>query len=204
MTVHDSQKIYLQQKTERIDRVGHYLMNHVLPSTKLHKTNQFNLEIGSGHGHWLTSYACNVPSEVFVGIDLISKRVKKSETKKKNHKLKNVFFIKAEVSEFLQSLPECLKINSTIIMFPDPWPKKRHFKNRIIQNDFLTSLSQISSRTSKLFFRTDDKPYFDWTTNIIQNHNNWELCLTEWPHESNSFFQDLFNDSFTCTARILA
>jgi tRNA (guanine-N7-)-methyltransferase len=204
MTVHGSQKIYLQQKTERIDRVGDYLMNHVLPSTKLHKTNQFNLEIGSGHGHWLTSYASNKPSEVFVGIDLISKRVQKSETKKKNHKLKNVFFIKAEVSEFLQALPECLKINSSFIMFPDPWPKKRHSKNRIIQYDFLTSLSQISTRTSKLYFRTDDKPYFDWTTSIIKNHTKWELCLTEWPHESNSFFQDLFNDSFTCTARILA
>jgi tRNA (guanine-N7-)-methyltransferase len=204
MTVHGSQKIYLQQKTERIDRVGDYLMNHVLPSTKLHKTNQFNLEIGSGHGHWLTSYASNKPSEVFVGIDLISKRVQKSETKKKNHKLKNVFFIKAEVTEFFQALPECLKINSSFIMFPDPWPKKRHSKNRIIQYDFLTSLSQISTRTSKLYFRTDDKPYFDWTTSIIKNHTKWELCLTEWPHESNSFFQDLFNDSFTCTARILA
>ena len=204
MTVHGSQKIYLQQKSERIDRIGDYLMNHVLPSTKLHKTNQFNLEIGSGHGHWLTSYASNTPSEVFVGIDLISKRVEKSETKKKNHKLKNVFFIKAEVTEFLQALPECLKINSSFIMFPDPWPKKRHSKNRIIQYDFLTSLSQISTGTSKLYFRTDDKLYFDWTTSIIKNHTKWELCLTEWPHESNSFFQDLFNDSFTCTARILA
>jgi tRNA (guanine-N7-)-methyltransferase len=204
MTVPDSKNFFIQQRTERIDRVGDYLASYVLPSTKLRKTDQFNLEIGSGHGHWLTSFASNKPNEVFVGIDLISKRVKKSETKKKNQKLNNVFFIKAEVTEFLQALPECLKINSTFVMFPDPWPKKRHSKNRIIQNDFLTLLAQISTRTSKLYFRTDDKPYFDWTTSMIKDHTRWELCITEWPHESNSFFQDLFQDSFTCTARPLA
>ena len=56
MTVPDSKNFFLQQRTERIDRVGDYLASYVLPSTKLYKTDQFNLEIGSGHGHWLTSF----------------------------------------------------------------------------------------------------------------------------------------------------
>ena len=135
-----------------------------------------------------------------MGIDLISKRVLKAQNKQLNHKLDNLCFLKADASEFLSALPQNLKISSTFIMFPDPWPKKKHYKKRLIQNHFLDSLADNSTFHSNLYFRTDHKGYFDWTNDILAHHSSWKLNDSLWPHESNSFFQDLFNNSFTCSA----
>ena len=191
---------YQAQKASRVSRVGEYLRTFVIPTVKMLNAKGFHLEIGSGHGHWLTSFAQKYPNHVFLGIDLISKRVKKAEAKKERHLLKNLFFLKAEASEFLSSIPIELVVQATYIMFPDPWPKKRHHKNRLIQTNFLQELARVSSKNSKLFFRTDHKEYFDWTLSTLKICPHWQLERPHWPHESCSFFQDLFETAHTCCA----
>lgn len=194
--------LYQAQKAARISRVGDFLESTVIPAIEVHNAKGIYLEIGSGHGHWLTSFALQYPNQVFLGIDLINKRIKKAESKKERHALKNLFFLKAEASEFLVSIPRKLSILSTYIMFPDPWPKKRHHKNRLIQNNFLESLASTSSKDAKLFFRTDHEEYFDWAQSILNASPHWQLEHPHWPHESCSFFQDLFETAHTfCAAR---
>ena len=189
---------YQIQKSERIKRVGDYLISKVLHKAEEHQTSYFNLEIGCGHGHWLTSFAKSQPNELFIGIDLITKRILKAENKKNYHSLSNLFFIKAEASEFLDALPPQLKIHSTFIMFPDPWPKKRHFKKRLIQDSFLNQLSKYTTKPSQVFFKTDHTGYFEWATEIFESNHNWQSSSNNWPHHANSFFQNLFNTSHTC------
>ena len=87
-------------------------------------------------------------------------------------------------------------------MFPDPWPKKRHFKNRLIQHHLLHELAHCSTSKSKIYFRSDHFGYFNWTLEILECNENWQVIDEEWPHESGSFFQDLFDNSYTCTAQI--
>ena len=193
-------KEYNKKRDQRVNRVGDFISTKINPLLNKHNTLGFHLEIGCGHGHWLSSFAQVKPDEIFVGIDLLSRRINKSEQKKNNLKLDNLFFLKAEANEFLEAIPNNLSILSTFIMFPDPWPKKRHFKKRLIQNDFLDSLANVSAPNSNLFFRTDHQGYFNWTTSIIQKSTNWLKSQKKWPHESSSFFQDLFQSSFTLTA----
>ncbi len=191
---------YLSKRNERIKRVGEAINTEVLPQVLKRASLGLHLEIGCGHGHWLTSFALGRPDHVFVGIDLLSKRIRKSQAKKNNLMIENVFFMKAEASEFLQSIPANLKILSTTFMFPDPWPKKRHFKKRIIQSEFLELLATVSSYQSKIFFRTDHLGYFNWTTNLLHRSSSWEMSDEAWPCETNSFFQNLFEFSHTCSA----
>ena len=114
-----------------------------LNSTHLSKqVTSFNLEIGCGHGHWLTSFAQERTDLTFVGIDLITKRIDKANIKKNKRDLTNLHFIKADAIEFISCIPTDLKILNCYVMYPDPWPKARHHKRRLINQSFWNYLKQ--------------------------------------------------------------
>lgn len=154
----------------------------------------FTLEIGCGHGRWLSTYAEANPEEPCVGIDLITKRIEMGTQKKDNRSIDNVRFIKAECGEFLDAVAglKGIVIARCFMLFPDPWPKKRHHKKRMVQTAFLTQLSQLMPEQGWFCFRTDHEDYFTWTDELIEEHDLWERSSdAEWPHENSSFFQDL-------------
>ena len=179
---------------QRRDRVGD-LMAQILHKKRsvegIQNQIPINLEIGCGHGHWLTDYAQQNRTSTFVGVDLITKRIEKAHAKAVKHSLENLFFLKVEANEFIKYLPSDFIIDQTYVMFPDPWPKNRHFKRRLIQEDFLQLLAKISSRDSLLFFRSDHLPYVEWTREKINQSEEWEIVDQQLPFEHFSYFQDL-------------
>jgi len=189
-----------QERLTRISRVGDFIATNIIPKLSSSNSNCVNLEIGCGHGHWLSSLASLRKKELFVGIDLLSKRIRKADRKKELAYLDNVFFLKAEASEFLEALPKKIHIKNTFLMYPDPWPKKRHHKNRLIQDSFLSLLHINSQKESKLFFKTDHVAYFEWTKQIISESASWDLGSEPWPHNASSYFDDLFESSNSCSA----
>jgi len=171
-------------------------------SSILESKNKLTLEIGCGHGHFLTAFAEANKETTCVGIDLVTKRIEKAIAKKEKRNLDNLHFIKAEVKDFISVLPEDLKIERIFILFPDPWPKKRHAKNRIIQDELLTHLADHSRSETQLHFRTDHEGQFAWGLDKLALHEKWEIDEeSEWPFEKNSFFQDLMDDYFSVTAQ---
>ena len=189
-----------QERLTRISRVGDFIATNIIPKLASSNSNCVNLEIGCGHGHWLSSLASLRKKELFVGIDLLSKRIRKADRKKELAYLDNVFFLKAEASEFLEALTKKIHIKNTFVMYPDPWPKKRHHKNRLIQDSFLSLLHINSQKESKLFFKTDHVAYFEWTKQIISESASWDLGSEPWPHNASSYFDDLFESSNSCSA----
>ena len=103
------------------------------------------LEIGCGHGHFLAAYAQAHPEELCIGIDLITKRIEKGILKKSRNDIKQLHFIKADLNEFLDSMPNDFKLERVFMLFPDPWPKKRHHKNRMMQCSFLDKIANHSN-----------------------------------------------------------
>lgn len=159
------------------------------------------LELGCGHGHYLTAYAEAHPDARCLGIDLVTKRILKASAKRDKRELGNLHFLKAEVGEFLAAWPDWLHLDRVFILFPDPWPKKRHAKNRIIQPALLEQLADLGRPGTRLHFRTDDAGNFDWCREVIGGHHRWRiLAEAPWPFENSSFFQDLFNDYASLTA----
>ncbi|PWU07356.1 MAG: tRNA (guanosine(46)-N7)-methyltransferase TrmB [Verrucomicrobia bacterium] len=147
------------------------------------------LEIGCGHGHFLTSYAKSYPDRIFIGIDLSTDRIGRGKKKQETARLSNLHFIKAEANEFIESLPEGIVLEEIFILFPDPWPKTKHHKNRLMQESFLELLAQKVLPETKLYFRTDYDPYFEWTKEILEGSKFWELDDGLWPFEEESVFQ---------------
>jgi tRNA (guanine-N7-)-methyltransferase len=171
---------------EKLERKAYF--SKLCTETFFDKT--ITLEIGCGHGHFLTSYAHAHPEKTCIGVDLCTQRIFQAKKKQERANLDNLHFIKADVIEFLEALPEPISIDEIFVLFPDPWPKTRHYKNRLIQENFLELLSRKSLVSSKLHFRTDHKEYFDWTINRIQTTPHWQLSNDAiWSFEEETIFQ---------------
>lgn len=152
-------------------------------------------EMGCGHGHYLTAYAEAHPDELCVGIDLVTKRILKANGKVARRKLENLHFLKAELYEFLEVLPEAVRFSRMFMLFPDPWPKKRHFKRRMMQTGLLDALATRANEGTEFCLRTDDRPYFQWCIEHLDAHPLWAITdENQWPFESDSFFQNLLPD----------
>lgn len=168
----------------------------------LEGTDQILFEAGCGHGHWLTSYAETHPEVTCVGIDLISWRIRKGLDKRDKRGLKNLQFYKAELGEFLEVLPKRIRFERTVLLFPDPWPKAKHHRRRMVQTAFLDEVAQRTASGGTFCFRSDDRPYFDWTVEHLEAHPEWVIDSSiEWPHETETYFQELMDEYFSVVAR---
>lgn len=147
-------------------------------------------EIGSGHGHFLVQYARSSPAKYCVGVDIIRDRLNRSGRKRDRAQLANCHFVQAEAREFLDALPLGVMLEETWVLFPDPWPKKRHHKNRILQAGFLEALAGRAGEGARLYFRTDHAEYFQAVASLVPALPTWRLDpAAAWPMEPETVFQ---------------
>ena len=154
------------------------------------KAAGFTLEIGCGHGHFLTQYAEAFPKKYCIGVDLLGKRLERAQKKKETKELRNIDFLKAEAGEFLEELPGRVAIDEVFILFPDPWPKARHHRRRLIQPRFLSELAKRVRKGGVMYFRTDYEEYYEWVSDHVREHASWEIGENiAWPFECETLFQ---------------
>ena len=149
----------------------------------------FTLEIGCGHGHFLTAYSAARPNEICLGLDVIAERIARANRKKHRADLDRLHFVHASAEDFLAVLPAGPKLSAVFVLFPDPWPKRRHHKNRIMQSGFLETLAAHALPETRLYFRTDDSDYFRATISVIRGHPRWQILEELWPFEHETVFQ---------------
>lgn len=136
--------------------------------------NPISLEYCSGNGAWIASKAMQHPSQNWVAVEMKFDRVRKIWSKIKNHKLDNLIVICGEGLFATSTYFEDASISEVYINFPDPWPKKRHIKNRIIQDPFMLQMGRILKPLAPLNFVTDDAVYSDWFIDVMLRSNLFE------------------------------
>ncbi|MEJ6602122.1 MAG: tRNA (guanine(46)-N(7))-methyltransferase TrmB [Verrucomicrobiia bacterium] len=152
---------------------------------------QLTLEIGCGHGHYLAAYAEKNPAEHSIAIDIIKERLEKAARKTDRAGVTNVSWLRASAEHFFEALPSEVRFNGRIfILFPDPWPKRKHGKNRLIKPDFLHALATFTRTGTELCFRTDHDPYFAEALAVVSDHPEWNVTPdAEWPFEQRTVFE---------------
>ena len=164
---------------------------------------RITFEIGCGKGHYLSAYGQANPDELCVGIDIISSRVRDGERKNERRGNTNVIFVKALCEEFLEAMPQNMKFDKVFIFFPDPWPKKRHFRRRLIQSEFLDALKRHCDSETRLYFRTDHDGYFEWAVDVFKAHSDWDILADNaLPFEEVSQFQRILPIFQTFAAKL--
>ena len=164
-------------------------LKEVLASINL-SHHDLTLEIGCGHGHYMAAYAEAHPDEHCLAIDIIQERLDKASRKTERAGLKNVVWLNAAAEDLLEALPpETRFTRKILVLFPDPWPKRRHWKNRLIQPAFLDRLAPLSAPGTLLCFRTDHASYFEAAQDMIGQHPKWQINPTlPWPFEQSTVF----------------
>ena len=147
------------------------------------------LEIGSGHGHFLTAYAERYRDRLCVGIDVVSDRIERALRKRDRAGLTNLHFVRAELRFFLECVSPAARWEEVYVLFPDPWPKARHHKHRLIQDDILELIARQAAPACRLYFRTDFLPYYEAAREVFARSASWELVSEPWPFESLTVFQ---------------
>jgi tRNA (guanine-N7-)-methyltransferase len=159
------------------------------------------LEIGCGHGHFLTAYAQR-HAEFCIGIDISRDRIARAKRKRNRAGLAHLHFVHCNASDFLACLPVGTTFSRVFALFPDPWPKRRHHKHRLFSASFLSELGRATEEGGGLFFRTDHRPYFLQVATFIERHPAWAASPEDpWPCEEPTVFEQRANAFFSLVAR---
>ena len=134
----------------------------------------------------------------------MSKRLLACEQKKSRMQLENLFFIKAKAEEFIEVFPTNQKLSEIFILFPDPWPKRRHYKNRLINEGFLQKLAKLCNPGTNIFFRTDNNEYFDWTIQVFTKTQKFRIFVdTKWRFDHSTVFQEFAKNYRSLVAEVV-
>ena len=145
--------------------------------TDINKNNFNILDIGSGSGENAIHLSKLKPkSNIFTceifedgNINLVNQIIKNN--------IKNIKLFNGNVLEFLDNINLDYYLNEVWILFPDPWPKIRHHKRRLINVNFLKIISSHLKKGGKIFIATDSASYTHSILNVInssQDHFFWE------------------------------
>lgn len=149
-------------------------------------------EIGCGHGHFLVRYAEENPEKFCLGIDIILDRLARSGRKRDRAQLDNCQFVRAEARECFHAFPAGVTFDEVWVLFPDPWPKARHNKNRLLKPVFFEAIASRAREGARFYFRTDHLEYFQEVTGFFAagKISTWRLDpAAPWPLEQETVFQ---------------
>lgn len=120
------------------------------------------LEIGSGMGHALVALAEARPQTGFIGIDVHRPGIARTMLECRSRNLENIRLIEHDALDVCRGYLAEASLDGIHVFFPDPWPKKRHHKRRLIQQSHLPQLLRVLKPGGYLYCVTDWAEYGDW------------------------------------------
>jgi tRNA (guanine-N7-)-methyltransferase len=152
-------------------------------STLFGNSRPLALEIGCGTGHFILQQALRHPNMNFLAIDIYNKGCLKTCVKIDESGLQNVRIMRVEARWLMDKglLPESLA--AVYINCPDPWPKKRHRRRRLVNRDFLITMAHYLAPGGDFFFSTDFADYAVAVAEQIRDLTGYHnMLLTDWTH----------------------
>ncbi|MCK9557166.1 MAG: tRNA (guanosine(46)-N7)-methyltransferase TrmB [Candidatus Cloacimonetes bacterium] len=128
------------------------------------------IEIGSGKGEFISRYPISHPEWNFIGMEMSEKRIRNCLKKLSVQANPNVRLVRKFVDASLTQLFKASSISGIFIQHPDPWPKRRHHRRRLIQQDLLNAMAHILIPGAQVQISTDHSEYASWIVEeFLQN-----------------------------------
>ncbi|MFL6552072.1 MAG: tRNA (guanosine(46)-N7)-methyltransferase TrmB [Chthoniobacterales bacterium] len=132
-----------------------------------------HVDLGCGDGSFLCQMAQQFPKRNFLGIERLTKRVEK--VRFKAEKIENVRVLRADTLFAVRYLlPEC-SVENFHLLFPDPWPKRRHQFRRIFTRHFLDAVAAALQQQGVLCVTTDQLDYFHQIERLSGAHQQFQV-----------------------------
>ena len=148
------------------------------------------LEIGFGGGEHLAQMAEQHPQIGFIGCEVFENGIVKLLAQIERRRLDNIRIFADDARSIMAALPPA-SVDRVFILFPDPWPKRRQHKRRIVSRATLDGLAQIMTDDAELRVATDDADYLCWILEHVTAHpafewlarrpGDWRERPRDWP-----------------------
>lgn len=148
------------------------------------------LEVGFGKGEHLIWQAVRNPSIGFIACEPFVNGVAALLAGIESNGIENIRIYVGDAAELIQLLPAG-SLARAFILFPDPWPKKRHHKRRFISQDNLSALAEKLCDNAELRIATDHSDYCRWTVQnmdrsrdfewLAEGPDDWRCRTDDWP-----------------------
>ena len=150
---------------------------------QLNNQDQYILDIGSGYGETSIYLALKYPKHKIISCDkYISGNLNLIEKIKKKN-INNIYIHNGHVLEILDNNQINKYFKFVFIFFPDPWPKKKHNKRRLINIDFLSKIHKFIKENGEIYIATDSALYLKDILVCIYNLRH----IYEWSNQANSY-----------------
>ncbi len=126
------------------------------------------VDLGCGKGRFLLAHAAAHRDVNFLGIDRMLRRIRKVDRKALRQGLVNIRLLRVEAYYATVYLLPSQAVRTYYIFFPDPWPKKRHHKNRLFGDTFLDALVRTLQPEGQVHVATDHQPYFEAIDDLLR------------------------------------
>ena len=131
------------------------------------------VDLGCGDGTFLCEMAQQFPKRNFLGIERLTKRVEK--VRRKAEKTENVRVLRADTFFAVRYLLPESSVEAFYLLFPDPWPKRRHQFRRIFTRDFLEAIAAALEKNGVLRVATDQLHYFHQIERLSRAHLQFQV-----------------------------
>lgn len=118
-----------------------------------------HVDLGCGEGAFLLQMAMQEPDKNFLGVERMLGRT--HSTARKAEKIENLRVLRMESSYAVRYLLPPGSVEQFYLLFPDPWPKRRHQRRRVVTDDFLNAIHDALEDQGKLLVATDQLDYFE-------------------------------------------
>jgi tRNA (guanine-N7-)-methyltransferase len=136
------------------------------------------VELGCGDASFLVEFAFRNPGHNYIGVERLLGRIQKLDRKGRRARIENLRGIRIESSYFLKYLLPFQTASALHIYFPDPWPKKKHRRHRLVNRNFPNLANTALLPGGCVYLRTDDTDYFGQMREVFDASSQFQSIET--------------------------
>lgn len=148
------------------------------------------VDLGCGDGTFALAMARQFPERNFLAVERLLGRVRKVCRRASEAGLENLRVLRLEARYTVEWLLPHASVSRLHLLFPDPWPKARHHRRRLVQQDFLKALGKILVPGGEFLFKTDHEEYFEWAREELELFGSFEPLPWDERCEDLSFYPE--------------
>jgi len=153
------------------------------------------VDLGCGDGSFLVEIATTNPARDFLGIERLLGRVRRAHRKITQRELTNARILRVETSYAVRKMLPADSVALFHLMFPDPWPKRRHWRRRVVTEDFFASIHRTLAPSGLLRIATDQIVYFREIERLAGQSTQFVISSDREPHRASTTFEKRFSES---------
>lgn len=140
------------------------------------------IDLGCGDGRFLLGMAREYPERDFLGVERLLGRVRKVCKKITKGELSNARVLRLESRYTVEWLLPESSVSRLHLLCPDPWPKFKHHRRRLMQEPFFEAVIRSLVPGGEFLFMTDHEEYFEWACEKVEAYGKFEIL--EWQEDS--------------------